>query len=98
MISPKNPKSFGVILIPARRASPGFAGYLSYVAAVQPQVVFTPTIRSGLSPVFFTSKTVPFITDLSNVPKLISVCAASAVVFGVFCSLIDFYFRRFTLF
>ena len=44
MTSSKNPVSFGVILIPTRRISPGFVGRLSYVAAVQPQVVLASTI------------------------------------------------------
>ncbi len=83
MTSSKNPVSFGVILIPTRRISPGFVGRLSYVAAVQPQVVLASTITRGLSPVFLTSMVVSFISDLSKVPKLISEGVTLAVVFGM---------------
>ena len=51
---------------------------------MQPQVVLTSTITRGLSPMFFISMVVSFTSDLSKVPKSISVFVVSAVVFGIF--------------
>nr|WP_259463454.1 hypothetical protein [Parabacteroides distasonis] len=83
MISLKKPTSLGVIVTSTVAIPPGGMGCFGYSTEAQPQVELAAMITSGLSPVFFTSKSYFLQSPTFKAPKSALMGLTSLVVINL---------------